>query len=48
MEIKQWDKLSDMDSLDLIQAGAFICEYTGVVLTREQTQNLTRNAGFEY
>lgn len=30
-------------SLDLIQAGAFICEYTGVVLTREQAQILTMN-----
>ncbi|CAJ2636150.1 unnamed protein product [Trifolium pratense] len=30
-------------SLDLIQAGAFICEYTGVVLTPEQAQILTMN-----
>ncbi|KAK7310193.1 hypothetical protein RJT34_07533 [Clitoria ternatea] len=30
-------------SLDLIQAGAFICEYTGVVLTREQAEILTMN-----
>ncbi|XWS39110.1 hypothetical protein CRYUN_Cryun18bG0022100 [Craigia yunnanensis] len=30
-------------SLDLIQAGAFICEYTGVVLTREQAQVFTMN-----
>lgn len=30
-------------SLDLIQAGAFICEYTGVILTREQAQILTMN-----
>ncbi|XP_057724612.1 histone-lysine N-methyltransferase family member SUVH9-like [Arachis stenosperma] len=30
-------------SLDLIQAGAFICEYAGVVLTREQAQLLTMN-----
>ncbi|KAK7407769.1 hypothetical protein VNO78_09835 [Psophocarpus tetragonolobus] len=30
-------------SLDLIQAGAFICEYTGVVLTREQAELLTMN-----
>ncbi|XP_061348981.1 histone-lysine N-methyltransferase family member SUVH9-like [Gastrolobium bilobum] len=30
-------------SLDLIHAGAFICEYTGVVLTREQAQILTMN-----
>ncbi|KAK7273640.1 hypothetical protein RIF29_14697 [Crotalaria pallida] len=30
-------------SLDLIQAGAFICEYTGVVLTREQSEILTMN-----
>ncbi|WJX10494.1 Histone-lysine N-methyltransferase member suvh2 [Trifolium repens] len=30
-------------SLDLIQAGAFICEYTGVVLTREQAQIFTMN-----
>nr|KYP41674.1 putative histone-lysine N-methyltransferase, H3 lysine-9 specific SUVH9 [Cajanus cajan] len=30
-------------SLDLIQAGAFICEYTGVFLTREQAQLLTMN-----
>ncbi|KAL2347917.1 hypothetical protein Fmac_001917 [Flemingia macrophylla] len=30
-------------SLDLIQAGAFICEYTGVVLNREQAQLLTMN-----
>lgn len=28
-------------SLDLIQAGAFICEYTGVVLTREQSEIMT-------
>lgn len=30
-------------SLDLIQAGSFICEYTGVVLTREQAQVFTMN-----
>ncbi|XP_027118912.2 histone-lysine N-methyltransferase family member SUVH9-like [Coffea arabica] len=30
-------------SLDLIQAGAFICEFTGVVLTREQAQIFTMN-----
>ncbi|XP_058724116.1 histone-lysine N-methyltransferase family member SUVH9-like [Vicia villosa] len=30
-------------SLDLIQAGAFICEYTGVVLTRKQAQILIMN-----
>ncbi|XP_027360718.1 histone-lysine N-methyltransferase family member SUVH9-like [Abrus precatorius] len=30
-------------SLDLIQAGAFICEYTGVVLTRDQAQILAMN-----
>ncbi|CAJ2674201.1 histone-lysine N-methyltransferase family member SUVH9-like [Trifolium pratense] len=30
-------------SLDLIQAGAFICEYTGVVLTKEQAQIFTMN-----
>ncbi|RYR50080.1 hypothetical protein Ahy_A07g036637 [Arachis hypogaea] len=30
-------------SLDLIHAGAFICEYSGVVLTREQAQLLTMN-----
>ncbi|KAI3518485.1 hypothetical protein L1887_07281 [Cichorium endivia] len=30
-------------SLDLIQAGSFICEYTGVILTREQTQLFTMN-----
>uniref|UniRef100_A0A5B7AW07 Putative histone-lysine N-methyltransferase family member SUVH9-like n=1 Tax=Davidia involucrata TaxID=16924 RepID=A0A5B7AW07_DAVIN len=30
-------------SLDLIQAGAFICEYAGVVLTREQAQVFTMN-----
>ncbi|XP_058724115.1 histone-lysine N-methyltransferase family member SUVH9-like [Vicia villosa] len=30
-------------SLDLIQAGAFICEYTGVVLTREQAHILIMN-----
>ncbi|KAJ0620275.1 histone-lysine N-methyltransferase family member SUVH9 [Helianthus annuus] len=30
-------------SLDLIQAGSFICEYTGVVLTREQAQLFTMN-----
>ncbi|CAI9118011.1 OLC1v1019510C1 [Oldenlandia corymbosa var. corymbosa] len=30
-------------SLDLIQAGAFICEFTGVILTREQAQLLTMN-----
>ncbi|KAA8548896.1 hypothetical protein F0562_000580 [Nyssa sinensis] len=30
-------------SLDLIQAGAFICEYAGVILTREQAQVFTMN-----
>ncbi|XP_045791110.1 histone-lysine N-methyltransferase family member SUVH9-like [Trifolium pratense] len=30
-------------SLDLIQAGTFICEYTGIVLTREQQQIVTMN-----
>ncbi|PKI70049.1 hypothetical protein CRG98_009512 [Punica granatum] len=30
-------------SLDLIQAGAFICEYTGVILTREQAQIFSMN-----
>ena len=30
-------------SLDLIQAGAFICEYTGVILTKEQAEILTMN-----
>lgn len=30
-------------SLDLIQAGAFICEYTGVVLTRDQATVFTMN-----
>ncbi|KAJ0690263.1 putative [histone H3]-lysine(4) N-trimethyltransferase chromatin remodeling SET family [Helianthus annuus] len=30
-------------SLDLIQAGSFICEYTGVVLTRDQAQVFTMN-----
>lgn len=30
-------------SLDLIPAGTFICEYTGVVLTREQARILTMN-----
>ncbi|OMP03846.1 hypothetical protein CCACVL1_02247, partial [Corchorus capsularis] len=30
-------------SLDLIQAGAFICEYAGVVLTKEQAQVFTMN-----
>lgn len=30
-------------SLDLIHAGAFICEYTGVVLTMEQAQILSMN-----
>ncbi|XP_057497525.1 histone-lysine N-methyltransferase family member SUVH9-like [Actinidia eriantha] len=30
-------------SLDLIQAGGFICEYAGVVLTREQAQLFTMN-----
>ncbi|KAH6834621.1 hypothetical protein C2S53_006144 [Perilla frutescens var. hirtella] len=30
-------------SLDLIQAGSFICEYTGVVLTHEQAQIFTMN-----
>ncbi|KAM7485345.1 hypothetical protein LguiA_001354 [Lonicera macranthoides] len=30
-------------SLDLIQAGSFICEYTGVVLTREQAQIISMN-----
>ncbi|XP_071707635.1 histone-lysine N-methyltransferase family member SUVH9-like [Rutidosis leptorrhynchoides] len=30
-------------SFDLIQAGTFICEYTGVVLTREQAQLFSMN-----
>ncbi|XP_071940673.1 histone-lysine N-methyltransferase family member SUVH2-like [Coffea arabica] len=30
-------------SLDLIQAGAFICEFAGIVLTREQAQIFTMN-----
>ncbi|ESW25106.1 hypothetical protein PHAVU_003G007700 [Phaseolus vulgaris] len=30
-------------SLDLIQAGGFICEYTGVVLTRDQAEILSMN-----
>ncbi|KAL6971202.1 Histone-lysine N-methyltransferase member suvh2 [Sarracenia purpurea var. burkii] len=30
-------------SLDLIQAGSFICEYAGVVLTREQVEVFTMN-----
>ena len=30
-------------SLDLIQAGAFICEYAGVVLTREQAELFSMN-----
>ncbi|XP_010556933.1 PREDICTED: histone-lysine N-methyltransferase family member SUVH2 [Tarenaya hassleriana] len=30
-------------TLDLIQAGAFICEYAGVALTREQAQILSMN-----
>ncbi|MED6122735.1 Histone-lysine N-methyltransferase member suvh2 [Stylosanthes scabra] len=30
-------------TLDLIQAGSFICEYAGVVLTREQAQLLMMN-----
>ncbi|KAL3506253.1 hypothetical protein ACH5RR_031635 [Cinchona calisaya] len=30
-------------SLDLIQAGAFICEFTGVVLTHKQAQIFTMN-----
>ncbi|EXC27681.1 Cytosine-HMTase 2 [Morus notabilis] len=30
-------------SLDLIHAGAFICEYTGVVLTREQAHVISMN-----
>ena len=30
-------------SLDLIHAGAFICEYTGVVLTKQQAQILSMN-----
>ncbi|KVI08020.1 histone-lysine N-methyltransferase family member SUVH9-like [Cynara cardunculus var. scolymus] len=30
-------------SLDLIPAGSFICEYTGVVLTRQQAQLFTMN-----
>ncbi|KAL6522824.1 Histone-lysine N-methyltransferase member suvh2 [Orobanche hederae] len=30
-------------SLDLIQAGSFICEYSGVFLTREQVQVFTMN-----
>ncbi|XP_062108974.1 histone-lysine N-methyltransferase family member SUVH9-like [Humulus lupulus] len=30
-------------SLDLIQAGAFICEYTGVILTREQAHIVSMN-----
>ncbi|KAI3725270.1 hypothetical protein L1987_65051 [Smallanthus sonchifolius] len=30
-------------SLDLIQAGSFICEYTGVILTREKAQLFSMN-----
>ncbi|XP_022887181.1 histone-lysine N-methyltransferase family member SUVH9-like [Olea europaea var. sylvestris] len=30
-------------SLDLIQAGSFICEFTGIVLTQEQAQIFTMN-----
>lgn len=30
-------------TLDLIQAGAFICEYSGVVLTREQAEVVSMN-----
>ncbi|KAI7740639.1 hypothetical protein M8C21_013887 [Ambrosia artemisiifolia] len=30
-------------SLDLIQAGSFICEYTGVILTRQQAQLFSMN-----
>ncbi|CAA2984969.1 histone-lysine N-methyltransferase family member SUVH9-like [Olea europaea subsp. europaea] len=30
-------------SLDLIQAGSFICEFTGIVLTHEQAQIFTMN-----
>jgi len=30
-------------SFDLIQAGTFICEYSGVVLTREQAEIMTMN-----
>ncbi|CAA3009230.1 histone-lysine N-methyltransferase family member SUVH9-like [Olea europaea var. sylvestris] len=30
-------------SLDLIRAGSFICEFAGIVLTREQTQIVTMN-----
>ncbi|PWA96414.1 histone H3-K9 methyltransferase [Artemisia annua] len=30
-------------SLDLIQAGSFLCEYTGVVLTKDQAQVFTMN-----
>ncbi|KAL4578480.1 hypothetical protein LXL04_014603 [Taraxacum kok-saghyz] len=30
-------------SLDLIQAGSFICEYTGVILTKDQAQLFTMN-----
>ncbi|XP_071698102.1 histone-lysine N-methyltransferase family member SUVH9-like [Rutidosis leptorrhynchoides] len=30
-------------SLDLIQAGSFICEYTGVILTREQARLFSMN-----
>ncbi|XP_027345818.1 histone-lysine N-methyltransferase family member SUVH9-like [Abrus precatorius] len=36
-QLKSWG----VRSLDLIQAGSFICEYTGVVLTRAQAQILT-------
>ncbi|CAL0313055.1 unnamed protein product [Lupinus luteus] len=32
-------------SMDLIHAGAFICEYAGVVLTKEQAQILTMSGG---
>ncbi|KAK4787287.1 hypothetical protein SAY86_011120 [Trapa natans] len=30
-------------SLDVIQAGSFVCEYTGVILTREQAQIIAMN-----
>ncbi|XP_047313101.1 histone-lysine N-methyltransferase family member SUVH9-like [Impatiens glandulifera] len=32
-------------SLDLIQAGSFICEYAGIVLTKEQAQTFSMNGG---
>lgn len=43
IEINPYEtNLKAIESFNLIEVGVFICEYTGVALTKEQTQTLTR------